>query len=87
MKRVIKPCLVVLIWCLCLSWAYAADPAGKPVPPKPAAPAASAEAPVLLIPEATYDFGEAFEGAEVTHDFKIRNTGKGELQIEQVRPG
>ncbi len=87
MKRVFRPCLLVLLWCLCLSWAHAADPAGKSAQPKPAAPAASPEAPVLQIPEATHDFGEVFEGVEVVHDFKIKNTGKGELQIEQVRPG
>jgi hypothetical protein len=87
MNRAFKSCLVVLLWCYCASWAYAADPAGKPAQPNTAAPTASPNAPVLQIPEATYDFGEVFEGGEVTHDFKIKNTGKGELQIEQVRPG
>ena len=87
MNRVFKSCLLVLLWCYCASWAYAADPASKPAEPKPAAPAASPNAPVLQISEATYDFGEVFEGVEVSHDFKIKNTGKGELQIEQVRPG
>jgi len=76
-----------MLWYFCLSWAHAADPADKPVQPKAAAPAASSEAPVLQTPETTYDFGEVFEGVEVSHDFKIKNAGKSELLIEQVRPG
>jgi hypothetical protein len=84
MSRVSKSCLFILMLCFCMSGAYAADPASKPSQPKPAA---SQNAPVLEVPEATYDFGEALEGHEVAHDFKIKNTGKGELQIEQVRPG
>jgi hypothetical protein len=87
MKRVIKTCLFLAAWCFCLSWAQAADSPGKPAQPKSPAPAASQEAPVIQVPEATYDFGEALEGVEVSHDYKVKNTGKTELQIEQVRPG
>jgi hypothetical protein len=87
MNRVFKSCLLVLLWCFCLSWAQAADTAGKPAQTKPATQAASPDAPVLQVPEPTYDFGEVFEGVEVSHDFKIKNTGKTELLIEQVRPG
>ena len=57
-----KPWLCVLVGCLVLSWAHAADPAGNPAQPNPAAPAASQDAPVIQVPESTYDFGEVFEG-------------------------
>jgi hypothetical protein len=88
MNRIFKSCLLVLLWCFCVSGAHAADPAaGKPAQTKPAAPTASPDAPVIQVPEATYDFGEAFEGVEVSHDYKVKNAGKTELQIEQVRPG
>ena len=87
MNRVFKSCLFILAWSFCLSLAHAAGPAANPAQPKPAAPAASPDAPAIQVPEATYDFGEVLEGVEVTHDYKIKNTGKGELQITQVRPG
>ena len=87
MNRVFKSALFIAAWCICLSWAHAANPAGNPAQPKPAAPAASPNAPVIQVPEATYDFGEVFEGGEVSHDYMVKNTGKTELQIEQVRPG
>lgn len=90
MKRVLKLCLVILAWCFCLSLAHAAGPAASAPQPKqaaPAVPAAPQAAPAIQIPEATHDFGEALEGIEVTHDFKVKNTGKAELVIEQVRPG
>jgi hypothetical protein len=87
MSRVLKSCLCVLVLCFCVRGAYAADPPGNPSQTKSAPPTASQSTPVLQIPQATHDFGEASEGAEVVHDYKIKNTGKGELQIEQVRPG
>jgi hypothetical protein len=42
---------------------------------------------VLEIPEMTHDFGEVMEGDSVIHEFKVRNTGKSDLEINQVRPG
>ncbi len=43
--------------------------------------------PSIQIKERSYDFGEAMEGAEITHVFVVKNTGKAALQITQVRPG
>jgi hypothetical protein len=45
------------------------------------------EGPVIEIAEPTYDFGEAMEDAEISHDFIVKNTGKAVLQIEKVSPG
>jgi hypothetical protein len=50
-------------------------------------PSATQAAPHAQVNETTFDFGEVFEGSTVTHDFKVQNTGGGELQITQVRPG
>jgi hypothetical protein len=61
---------------------------GKPAAGSPAgSPPATQTAPQVQVNETTFDFGEVFEGATVTHDFKVKNTGAGELQITQVRPG
>ena len=87
MKRALKVCLFVIVGGYCLSWAHAVGAAGNVSQPNPAVPAAAQDTPVIQIPEPTYNFGEAVEGSEVVHDFKIMNTGKVELQIEQVRPG
>jgi hypothetical protein len=87
MNRIFKLCLFMLLGCIWLTAAHAADSAGKTPKAKPADPEASQGAPVIQIPEATFDFGEVPEGGEVAHDFKIKNTGKAELQIERVQPG
>lgn len=44
---------------------------------------------VISVDQAEYDIGTILEGstAEVTHEFKIRNTGDEKLVIEKVRPG
>ena len=34
-----------------------------------------------------YDFGKARAGAEVVHDYEFENTGKGPLEILNVKPG
>lgn len=63
---------------------------GKVAPPasSPAQPAAAIEVrPSIQLPETSFDFGEAMEGSEVTHEFVVKNTGSAELQIQQVRPG
>ena len=87
MNRTFKLCLFAIVGCFCLIWVHTAEPAGDASQPKPATQAVPQNAPSIQIPEATYDFGEVAEGKEVVHDFKIKNTGKAELQIDQVRPG
>lgn len=53
----------------------------------PADQSATQSAPSMHIAETTHDFGEVIEGAEITHVFHVKNTGKAPLQITQVRPG
>jgi len=43
--------------------------------------------PSLQLMETNYDFGEVEEGAVVSHDFELRNTGSDPLEIIEVRPG
>jgi hypothetical protein len=43
--------------------------------------------PSLQLKETNHDFGEAEEGAVVSHDFELRNTGSAPLEIIEVRPG
>ncbi len=47
--------------------------------------AAGPEVPRLEIHETTFDFKEAFEGEKVSHDFMVKNPGKGILEIKEVR--
>jgi hypothetical protein len=78
---------VAIFWfstgCCALAAKSSANRAKETSPKAPAA----AEAPTINVPEVTYDFGEVTEGAEVTHDFLVKNTGSGNLEIQQVRPG
>lgn len=41
--------------------------------------------PLIYIPQVSYDFGEKMEGAEIEHDFTVRNTGVGALNIDRVK--
>jgi len=52
---------------------------------KPQASEATAQ-PSIQIKEPEYNFGEVMEGAEIEHEFTVRNTGKALLNIERVRP-
>ena len=40
--------------------------------------------PVIYIPQFSYDFGEMMEGADAAHDFTVKNTGAGVLNIDRV---
>ena len=64
--------------------------AETPAPAQPAAPApaaaASGPAPKLVIEETTFNKGDIPKGEAVTHDFVVRNTGKGDLLILEVKP-
>ena len=44
-------------------------------------------APSLEAPSPDYDFGEVEEGSILSHDYLIKNTGPGILEIFNVRPG
>lgn len=58
-----------------------------PLPGATPATASSQDAPVLEILDTVYDFGEINEDKEVAHEFVVRNRGKAELKINEVRPG
>ncbi|BBO75462.1 hypothetical protein DSCW_28790 [Desulfosarcina widdelii] len=44
-------------------------------------------APVAVIPELKYEFTPVVDGAEVTHDFTVKNFGEAALAIHQVKTG
>ena len=48
---------------------------------------AKKNAPVMVIPETTYDFQEVKEGAILEHTFKVYNKGENVLTIKSVKPG
>lgn len=52
----------------------------------PAAPAAPAEAPKMIIPESIKDFGTVPKGDDLVWDFVVKNDGKVDLVIDQVKP-
>ncbi len=53
---------------------------------KVASPAAPG-APLLIVPESSFDFGDVKEGNQYVHSFAIQNVGTGTLEIQKVVPG
>jgi len=47
----------------------------------------AAGTPVAVVPEFKYAFKPVVDGSEITHDYRIKNTGDGPLAIERVRTG
>jgi len=62
-----------------------AGPSRIPLPPKPQANAPPPEeAPRIQMQELTFDFGEIYQLAEVTHEFPFTSTGKSTLTIGAI---
>ena len=47
----------------------------------------SGNQPAIVIEQRQFDAGEVWEGDMVTHSFVVKNTGKAELNISNVKPG
>ncbi|MDX9719275.1 MAG: hypothetical protein RBU37_00910 [Myxococcota bacterium] len=58
-------------------------PAPNELAPTPAVD--PAQAPKIVAVQAAYDFGKVKQGEEVSHVFKIRNEGKGDLTLLSAR--
>jgi hypothetical protein len=43
--------------------------------------------PVLVITSPSFDVGAVWEGDTISHAFEVKNEGKAELKILEVRPG
>ena len=70
---------------LCIAFCFSPAFAATMSPgAKPQASEATAE-PSIQIKDPEYDFGVVLEGAEIEHEFTVRNTGKVLLNIERVR--
>lgn len=69
MRRPVYASLAVVALFFCLSQALAAG----------------GESPRMVVSETSFDFKEAYEGEKVSHVFAVKNTGKGVLNISEVR--
>lgn len=43
--------------------------------------------PALVITSPSFDMGAVWEGDTISHAFEVKNEGKAELRILEVRPG
>jgi len=43
--------------------------------------------PALVIPSPSFDMGVVWEGETISHAFEVKNEGKAELKILEVKPG
>jgi hypothetical protein len=48
---------------------------------------AAVSTPSIQVPAINFNFGEAEEGSILSHDYIVKNTGLGVLEIAEVRPG
>ncbi|MCB9856685.1 MAG: DUF1573 domain-containing protein [Phycisphaerales bacterium] len=55
--------------------------------PQPTVQLKPGEMPIATFETPVYDFGQARAGTEITHDYKFKNTGTGDLEILRVKPG
>jgi len=44
-------------------------------------------APVAVVENGSFDFGEIYDGTDVIHDFKIQNKGDADLEIKEIKAG
>ena len=73
-KRFIFPTIFFLVVCMASAWA------DEPT-------AGTAKTPHAVIVERDLTFDPVVDGSTVTHDYLVKNTGEGELEISQVKTG
>ena len=66
----------ILLLLICIPSTWADDPAAQ----KP-------QTPQLLIAEKDFRFDPVVDGSTVTHEYRVKNTGEGTLEISQVKTG
>jgi hypothetical protein len=59
----------------------------KPKVESQKAKTSGANQPAMVIEQRMFDAGDVWEGDMVTHSFVVKNTGKAELNISNVKPG
>ena len=78
-------CISILALCLCLGCAHKEKEVGARS--ADLAASMSGGTPVLELTEIAFDFGSLKDDGEYVHDFKVKNSGNGVLQIKKVLPG
>jgi len=82
--------LVIPVFILALLGAATAGFASSKQAAEKASPIAGTAvqaAPAIVMPELKYEFTPVVDGAEVIHDFAVKNSGEGPLAIHQVKTG
>jgi len=102
MRNRLKCLLWIFSLCLVVSCAHKEDSSRKvSQQPTPAAPAAApaaktaapaavpstGSAPAIQLAETNHNFGNMSEDRQYEHEFKVKNTGGGVLEIKKVLPG
>ena len=75
---------------LVMMWAVAATTGasdGKDSTAQEPSAVAATQKPSVVAPEVKFEFDPVVDGTQVQHDFRIRNTAKGPLDIKQVKTG
>ena len=77
---------LVMLWGIAAT-VGATDQATGTESTNPPAAVTAVENPSAVLPELKYEFDPVVDGSQITHDFVIKNAGKGPLAISQVKTG
>jgi hypothetical protein len=82
--------MLVVAATLAMLWSVAsiaATPDGNDSTVKAPAAATATEKPGALLPELKFEFDPVVDGTQITHDFPVKNTGDGPMEITKVKTG
>ncbi len=85
--RILAVAAAALILGAAAATTYAADPSTSGEAAVKAAETVDPAAPKAQFPERGFIFEPVVDGASVTHDFVVKNTGDGPLAIRNVKTG
>ena len=77
----------IITSCILFACSHTDDRLDSRTQPSPTPTTASSGVPAAEIPVTFHDFGKLTEDGDYVHAFKVKNTGKGVLELKKVLPG
>lgn len=87
MYQFLRQCFWVAVLCLFLSCSHSPERTATAPQQKLTDSGTAQGTPTVEVVETSFDFGELKEDEDYVHDFKVKNTGNGVLEIKKVLPG
>ena len=78
---------LLMLWAVSGAVGASDEAASQDATSRAPAAAATMQKPQVVVPEQKYEFTPVVDGSQVTHDYLIKNSGDGPLDITQVKTG